>query len=65
MDRVHRLGQTRDVTAFRYIASNTIEERMLELQSRKRDLAGVMFERTRLGDGRKIRIDDVRLLMSL
>ena len=32
MDRVHRLGQTRDVEAFRYIATDSIEERMLELQ---------------------------------
>ena len=33
---------------------------MLELQARKRELAGVMFEHTRLGDGRQIR-NDVRL----
>ena len=32
MDRVHRLGQSRDVEAFRYIATDSIEERMLELQ---------------------------------
>jgi|LauGreStaDraftv2_3_1035109.scaffolds.fasta_scaffold86303_1 SWI/SNF-related matrix-associated actin-dependent regulator of chromatin subfamily A3 len=65
MDRVHRLGQSSDVTAFRYIASDTIEERMLELQARKRDMASAMFERTRPEDGRQIRIDDVKLLMRL
>jgi len=33
-DRIHRLGQTRAVSVFRYIATDTIEERMLELQVR-------------------------------
>ena len=65
MDRVHRLGQTRDVNVFRYIAEGTIEERMLEMQERKRDLSGAMFERSRPEDGRQVRIDDVRLLMRL
>uniref|UniRef100_A0A383WDF9 Uncharacterized protein n=1 Tax=Tetradesmus obliquus TaxID=3088 RepID=A0A383WDF9_TETOB len=32
MDRVHRLGQTRAVQVWRYVALGTIEERMLELQ---------------------------------
>jgi hypothetical protein len=31
-DRVHRLGQVRPVSVWRYVAIDTIEERMLELQ---------------------------------
>jgi hypothetical protein len=31
-DRIHRLGQTRPVSVFRYIVQDSIEERMLELQ---------------------------------
>jgi hypothetical protein len=31
-DRVHRLGQTRPVFVWRYVARGTIEERMLEMQ---------------------------------
>ena len=38
MDRVHRLGQTRDVSA-EAGAADTIEERLFELQIRKRELA--------------------------
>ena len=39
IDRVHRIGQTRQVFAYRLIARNTVEEKVLELQRTKRDLA--------------------------
>jgi len=39
IDRTHRIGQTRPVFAYRLVAKNTIEERILELQQSKRDLA--------------------------
>lgn len=38
-DRAHRIGQTRDVTVFKVIAANTIEERILALQEAKSELA--------------------------
>lgn len=39
IDRVHRIGQTRSVMAYRLVARGTIEERVLELQARKRVVA--------------------------
>ena len=39
MDRVHRLGQTRDVKVVRFCATNTLEVRLFGLQDRKRALA--------------------------
>jgi hypothetical protein len=39
IDRTHRIGQTRPVFAYRLVAKDTIEERILELQKSKRDLA--------------------------
>jgi len=36
IDRTHRIGQTKTVTAYRLIAANTIEERMLDLMARKK-----------------------------
>ena len=36
VDRVHRIGQTRDVTVTRYIASNTIETVRLPLSGQLR-----------------------------
>ena len=38
-DRAHRIGQTRQVTVMKLIASGTIEEKIEELQEAKRDLA--------------------------
>jgi superfamily II DNA or RNA helicase len=38
-DRAHRIGQTRPVMVYRLVASDTVEERVLALQARKRALA--------------------------
>ncbi len=37
-DRVHRIGQTNSVSAYKLVTMNTIEEKILELQNRKRGL---------------------------
>lgn len=38
-DRAHRIGQEKQVTVFKLITKNTIEENILRLQESKRDLA--------------------------
>ena len=38
-DRAHRIGQTRQVTVIRLIAAETIEEKIVQLQEAKRELA--------------------------
>jgi superfamily II DNA or RNA helicase len=43
IDRTHRIGQTRPVFAYRIIARNTVEEKVLELQKTKRDLADAIL----------------------
>ncbi|PFH46796.1 hypothetical protein AMATHDRAFT_7394 [Amanita thiersii Skay4041] len=61
-DRVHRLGQTKPVLVQRLVISNTVEERVLELQERKQHLAdGSLGERT----GRKLGRLSVRELANL
>jgi SNF2 family DNA or RNA helicase len=40
-DRAHRIGQTRPVVVHRLIARDTVEERILELHTRKRALSEV------------------------
>lgn len=42
-DRAHRIGQTKDVSVFKVIADGTIEERILELQEAKSDLADAVL----------------------
>ncbi len=43
-DRAHRIGQDRPVLVHRLVAQESVEERMLELQERKRALAKVATE---------------------
>jgi superfamily II DNA or RNA helicase len=43
-DRTHRIGQERPVIVHRLITENTVEERMIELQQRKRALARAAIE---------------------
>lgn len=44
IDRVHRIGQTRPVFAYRLVCSNTVEQRILSLQARKRELAEAIVD---------------------
>ena len=43
-DRAHRIGQTRVVTSYKLIARDTVEEKILNLQKRKREMASAMLE---------------------
>ncbi|KAG8367813.1 hypothetical protein BUALT_Bualt16G0111700 [Buddleja alternifolia] len=65
MDRVHRIGQKDDVKIVRLIARNSIEERILQLQKKKRVLAKKVFVRKGSKDQREINRDDLRVLMNL
>jgi superfamily II DNA or RNA helicase len=38
-DRAHRIGQERPVVSYKLVAEHTVEDRILELQAAKRDLA--------------------------
>ena len=63
IDRTHRIGQTKSVFAYRLIARNTVEEKVLALQQSKRELADAILG----GDGRLItdlKREDLELLLS-
>ncbi len=63
IDRSHRIGQTKPVFAYRLIARGTVEEKVLELQQSKRELADAILG----GDGRLVtdlKREDLELLLS-
>jgi SNF2 family DNA or RNA helicase len=63
IDRAHRIGQRRPVFAFRLIARDTVEEKVLELQASKRKLADaiVRADESLIRDLRK---EDLELLLA-
>ena len=63
IDRAHRVGQTKQVFAYRLICRDTVEEKILELQKQKRELADAILESegTPLGE---LTTDDLELLLS-
>ncbi len=63
IDRAHRIGQTQPVFAYKLIARDTVEEKMLELQGTKKQLAEAILEGK--GTGLKdLSADDLRMLLS-
>ena len=63
IDRAHRIGQSRNVFAYRLVARDTIEEKILQLQQTKRDLADAIIseENSVL---RQLTAEDLDLLLS-
>ena len=44
VDRTHRIGQTRQVMVYRLVAENTIEEKVLALQTKKAELFTALMD---------------------
>ncbi|MGE3165381.1 MAG: SNF2-related protein [Planctomycetota bacterium] len=62
IDRAHRIGQNRRVFAYRLIARGTVEEKILELQASKRELADSII-RADQGLVSQLTRDDLELLL--
>jgi SNF2 family DNA or RNA helicase len=63
IDRAHRIGQTKKVFAYKIIAKDTVEEKILALQEHKRVLASAIIssEKSLLKD---LKFEDLRELFS-
>jgi SNF2 family DNA or RNA helicase len=66
IDRAHRIGQRKAVFAYRLIAKDTVEERVLDLQRQKRALVeGVLGDDAGGGGGlRGLNVEDLEVLLS-
>ncbi|CAO2655269.1 Nn.00g103330.m01.CDS01 [Neocucurbitaria sp. VM-36] len=63
IDRVHRMGQEREVKVIRFVVEGSIEEKMLRIQDRKKFIAsslGMMSDEEK----RVQRIEDIKELLS-
>lgn len=48
LDRIHRLGQSKQVKTIRYIMRNSFEEHIIKLQRRKQELAELTLDHGRI-----------------
>ena len=63
IDRAHRIGRLQPVVAYRLIARDTVEEKILELQARKRELAeSIVSEDNSVLRG--LEVEDLEMLLS-
>lgn len=64
VDRVHRLGQTRDVFITRFIMEHSFEEKMLDLQRKKENLADLSMNRGKLdkAEAARFKLEELRSL---
>ncbi len=63
IDRTHRIGQTKQVFAYRLITRGTVEEKVLQLQDTKRDLADAIISANN-SVIRTLKREDLELLLS-
>lgn len=62
IDRIYRIGQDKKVFAYRLVCKNTVEEKILELQAKKRKIAADIIH-TDESIIKKLDIDDIRYLL--
>ncbi|CAI4045815.1 hypothetical protein SKDZ_12G0870 [Saccharomyces kudriavzevii ZP591] len=60
IDRLHRIGQTSSVKVIRFIVQNSIEEKMLRIQEKKRTIGEAMDADE--DERRKRRIEEIQML---
>jgi SNF2 family DNA or RNA helicase len=63
IDRTHRIGQTRPVFAYRLIAEDTVEEKILLLQDKKREIADAIISENNSLVG-NLTASDLKMLLS-
>ena len=62
IDRTHRIGQDKHVFVYRMVAADTIEDKVLALQARKRELFARVVDEGALSGG-VLSADDIRGLL--
>ncbi|CAJ2512800.1 Uu.00g009190.m01.CDS01 [Anthostomella pinea] len=63
VDRVHRLGQERPVTVYKFVVEQSVEYRVLKIQAEKRQLVALAFQE-KDGGQKKETLSDIQRLLS-
>jgi SNF2 family DNA or RNA helicase len=63
IDRTHRIGQTKSVFAYRLIAKDTVEEKVLQLQESKKEIADAIINQDN-SLIRNLQQEDLEILLS-
>jgi SNF2 family DNA or RNA helicase len=63
IDRTHRIGQTQKIFAYKMICKDTVEEKIIQLQQRKKQLANELVTED-AGFIKKLKKEDVEFLFS-
>ncbi|NWQ80691.1 HLTF factor, partial [Columbina picui] len=66
-DRCHRLGQSRDVVITKFIVKDSVEENMLRIQNKKRELAAGAFanKKPSANEVKQTKIDEIKALIDV
>ncbi|KAI0838894.1 SNF2 family N-terminal domain-containing protein [Hypoxylon sp. FL0890] len=64
IDRVNRLGQTRETTVWKLVMEDSVEERVLGIQAKKREIVNLAFQDNVREQKETSRLDDVLQLLS-
>ncbi|XP_065496614.1 helicase-like transcription factor isoform X2 [Caloenas nicobarica] len=66
-DRCHRLGQNRDVVITKFIVKDSVEENMLRIQNKKRELAAGAFatKKPSANEVKQTKINEIKALIDL
>ncbi|XP_057471923.1 helicase-like transcription factor CHR28 [Actinidia eriantha] len=66
IDRAHRIGQTRPVTVLRLTVKDTVEDRILALQQKKREMVASAFGEDESGSCQtRLTVEDLKYLFSV
>jgi len=63
IDRSHRIGQTRKVISYRFITKNSVEEKILALQERKRTISDSLVSAEQ-SFVKSLNVDDIQAMLS-
>ena len=65
MDRVHRIGQIRNVRVIKFVMKDSVEERMISLQESKATICKGTMEKLNAEEMRKTRVGELRNLFQI